>query len=80
MVRLHGVPVEIVSDRDNKFRLHESLNSRLSFSTSYHLEIDGQSKRMIQILKDILRTYIKKFGGVKGDFLDLSWQLKPWIK
>ncbi|KAL4325046.1 hypothetical protein GQ457_11G026660 [Hibiscus cannabinus] len=54
IVRLHGVPKSIVSDRDSKFTarfwecLHTALDSRLNFSTSYHPQTDGQSERVIQ--------------------------------
>jgi len=47
IVRLHGVLVSIVSDRDTRFRSHfceslqESLRTRLKFSTSYHLQTNG---------------------------------------
>ncbi|KAL4387737.1 hypothetical protein GQ457_09G000060 [Hibiscus cannabinus] len=47
IVRLHGVPKSIVSDRDSKFTLrfweclHTALGSRLNFSTSYHPQTDG---------------------------------------
>ena len=42
IVRLHGVSVSIVSDRDTRFRSHfweslqENLGTHLKFSTSYH--------------------------------------------
>jgi len=42
IVRLHGAPVSIVSDRDTRFQSHfweslqENLGTRLKFSTSYH--------------------------------------------
>ncbi|KAL4336182.1 hypothetical protein GQ457_07G005600 [Hibiscus cannabinus] len=55
IVRLHGVPKSIVSDRDPKFTsrfwesLHAALGSRLSFSTSYHPHIDGQSEWLFRI-------------------------------
>ncbi|KAL4282674.1 hypothetical protein GQ457_16G021220 [Hibiscus cannabinus] len=47
IVRLHGVPKSIVSDRDPKFTsrfwesLHTTLGSRLNFNTSYHPQTDG---------------------------------------
>ena len=50
IVRLHGVLVSIVSDRDTRFKsrfwesLQESLGTHLKFSTSYHPETDGQSE------------------------------------
>ncbi|KAK9032953.1 hypothetical protein V6N11_017995 [Hibiscus sabdariffa] len=61
IVRLHGVPKSIVSDRDPKFTSrfwrcwHTALGSRLNFSTSYHPQTDGQSERGIQVLEDMLR-------------------------
>ncbi|KAK8714256.1 hypothetical protein V6N13_149449 [Hibiscus sabdariffa] len=69
IVRLHGVPKSIVSDRDPKFTsrfwesLHTALVSRLNFSTSYHPQSDGQSERVIQVLEDMLRCCIIDFQG-----------------
>ena len=60
IVRLHGVPVSILSDRDPKFTsefwksLHRAMGTRLAFSTAYHPQSDGQSERVIQILEDML--------------------------
>lgn len=42
IVRLHGVPMSIILDRDSRFtfrfwkKLHEALSTRLDFSTAYH--------------------------------------------
>ncbi|KAL4325990.1 hypothetical protein GQ457_11G026580 [Hibiscus cannabinus] len=69
IVRLHGVPKSIVSDRDSKFTtrfwkcLHTALGSRLNFSTSYHPQTDGKSERVIQVLEDMLRCCIIDFQG-----------------
>ena len=47
IVRLHGVPVSIISDRDPRFtyqfwqKLHEALGTRLNFSTAFHPQTDG---------------------------------------
>ncbi|GMI80596.1 hypothetical protein HRI_001728900 [Hibiscus trionum] len=69
IVRLHGVPKSIVSDRDPRFTshfwecLHQALGTRLNFSTSYHPQSDGQSERVIQVLEDMLRCCVIEFQG-----------------
>ncbi|KAA3483172.1 integrase [Gossypium australe] len=51
IVRLHGVPLSIISNRDPRFtsrfwkKLQEALATKLSFSTTFHPQIDGQSER-----------------------------------
>lgn len=69
IIRLHGVPIFIIFDRDSRFissfwsKLHETLGTKLNFSTSFHPQIDGQSKRLIQILENMLLCYILEFEG-----------------
>ena len=69
IVRLHGIPLSIVSDRDPRFvsrfwkSLHEALGSKLQFSTAFHPQTDGQSERTIQTLEDMLRACALDFGG-----------------
>ena len=49
IVRLHGIPVTIVSDRDTRFvgrfwkSLHKALGTKVVFNTAYHPQTDGQS-------------------------------------
>nr|GEV21615.1 hypothetical protein [Tanacetum cinerariifolium] len=68
VVTRHGVPVSIISDSDGRFTLlfwqalHKALGTRLDMSTTYHPETDGQSKRTIQTLEDMLRAYVLDFG------------------
>jgi hypothetical protein len=56
IVRLHGVPRRIIFDRGSVFTSYfwtsfqEALGSKLNFSTSYHLDIDGKIERMNHIL------------------------------
>ena len=53
IVRLHGVPISIVSDRDPRFTsrfwpsLQVALGTRLHFSTTFHPRTDGPSERTI---------------------------------
>jgi hypothetical protein len=63
-----GGSVTIVSDRGFQFtskfweKLHESMDTRLNFSSDYHPQIDGQMERTNQILEDILRACALMYG------------------
>ncbi|RVW81235.1 Transposon Ty3-G Gag-Pol polyprotein [Vitis vinifera] len=58
IVRLHGIPVSIVSDRDPKFTsqfwqsLQRALGTQLNFSTAFHPQTDEK----IQLIKEKLKT------------------------
>ncbi|KAA3461825.1 DNA/RNA polymerases superfamily protein [Gossypium australe] len=77
IVRLHGVALSIVSDRDLRFtsrfwkKLQEALGTKVHFSTAFHPQIDGQSERTIQILEDMLRCCILEFNGSWEQYLPL---------
>ena len=64
IVQLHGVPVSIVSDRDPRFTAHfwksfqKAMGTRLTMSTAFHPQTDGQSERTIQVLEDMLRACV----------------------
>jgi transposase InsO family protein len=68
IVCLHGVPKKIVSDRGSQFtskvweKLHETMDTKLNFSSAYHLQTDGQTERTNQILEDMLRASALKYG------------------
>ncbi|CAI7733187.1 unnamed protein product [Closterium sp. NIES-53] len=64
IVRLHGLPSAIISDRDPRFlsnfwqSLFKLHGTRLKFSTTYHPEMDGQTERMNRTLEDALRAQV----------------------
>jgi len=69
IVRLHGVPTYIVSNRDPRFTsnfwkaLQEAVGTRLFMSTAYHPETDGQTKRTIRTIEDMMRMCILDWTG-----------------
>ncbi|CAI7852328.1 unnamed protein product [Closterium sp. NIES-53] len=62
IVRLHGIPAAIISDRDTKFtsnfwwNLWQQFGMRLQFSSSYHHETDGQTERTNQTMEQLIRA------------------------
>ncbi|WVZ97800.1 LOW QUALITY PROTEIN: hypothetical protein U9M48_043312 [Paspalum notatum var. saurae] len=68
IICLHGVPKRIISDRGSQFtsrfweQLHDSLDSKLRFSTAYHPQTDRQTERTNQILEDMLRACAIQYG------------------
>jgi hypothetical protein len=69
VVRLHGVPSAIISDRDSRFTsrfwksLQKEMGTELKFSTAFHPQIDGQFEGTTQILEDMLRACVLEFKG-----------------
>ena len=64
-------PVKIVILSCISESLQLVLGTRLKFSTAYHPQTDGQSKRTIQILEDMLRACVLDFLGSWKGFLSL---------
>ena len=76
--RLHGIPKEIVSDRDVKFTgnfwrsLFSVLETQLNFSIAYHLQIDRQTEIVNQIVEDMLWMYVMNNPTKWEDYLHLA--------
>src|SRR5258708_14786476 len=64
--RLHGLPRDIVSDRNSRFTSatwKEFLNVtgiRPRMSTAFHTQTDGQTERVNQLIEAYLRPFINK--------------------
>ena len=66
VIRHHGIPQSIVSDRDVKFTSHfwnelmKMLNVKLKMSSTDHPQTDGQSERTNRTVIEILRSYVNE--------------------
>nr|GEV67897.1 reverse transcriptase domain-containing protein [Tanacetum cinerariifolium] len=78
IVARHGIPISIICDRDGRFTsnfwksFQKALGTNLSMNTVYHLETNGQSKRTIQTLEDMLRACMIDFGKGRVKHLPLA--------
>jgi transposase InsO family protein len=64
VVKLHGLPDDIVSDRGPQFasrfwrRLLELLGTKSKLSTAFHPQTNGQAERPNQVLEQYLRCFV----------------------
>ena len=47
--------------------MHETLGTRLEFSTTFHPQTDGQTERVNQILEDMMRACVLDYGSSWDD-------------
>ena len=69
IVRLHEVPVSIISHRDPRFiaqflkNFQRAMGTQLMMSIAFHPQTDDQSERTIQVLEDMLRACVLDLKG-----------------
>ena len=69
IVRLHGIPKTIVSNRDVKFisyfwkTLGYLMGAKLKFSTAFHPQTDGQTEVVNRTMGNLLRFLIQEHHG-----------------
>jgi len=77
VVRSHGVPESVVSDRDPRFTAHfyaeltKLMGIELHMSTARHPQSDGQSEREIRTLITALRAFCNDHQDDWDDYLDM---------
>ena len=76
--RLHGLPKEIVSDRDPRFtsvfwqEVMRLVGTKQSMSTAFHPATDGQTERCNSILEGMLRHYVSEDQSDWDECLDAA--------
>jgi hypothetical protein len=76
--RLHGLPMDIVSDRDSRFTsrfwqsLLELLGIKGRMSTAFHPQTDGQTERVNQVLEAYVRAFCRYDQGDWADILPFA--------
>jgi len=76
--RLHGLPESIISDRGVQFaaemikELNNLLGIQMKLSTAYYPQMDGQTERINQELKQYLRVFIDHRQEQWPDWLGIA--------
>ena len=66
VVRVHGLPKVIVSDRDTRFtshfwrEVHRVMGTTLAMSSDFHPQTDGQTERANWSIEEMFRAYVGK--------------------
>jgi hypothetical protein len=78
IIRHHGVPEIIVSDRDPKLvsnfmkDLYRCLGVKHTPSTAFRPQTDGQTERMNRVVQEMLRNYVSPTHDDWDEYLDLA--------
>ncbi|WVZ53909.1 hypothetical protein U9M48_004795 [Paspalum notatum var. saurae] len=78
ILKLHGAPLSIVSDKGPQFTaqfwksLHKAMGTKLDYSIAYHPQTDGQTERVNQLLENILRACVLTYDSNWEDSLPFA--------
>jgi hypothetical protein len=76
VLRLHGCPRDLVSDRDPRFTSHffrelcALMGVQQNMSTAFHPQSDGQTERVNRVLEDMLRHFVGPLQDDWDTYLD----------
>ena len=76
--KLHGLPRAVVSDRGPQFvadfmcELYRILGIKVAASMAYHLQIDGQTERVNQELKQYIRLFMNQHQDDWDELLSMA--------
>jgi hypothetical protein len=73
----HGIPQDIVSDRDRRFissywkEFNDYFECNLSMATAFHQQTNGSAERAVKTVTQILRAYI---NAKQNNWMDNLWR------